>query len=301
MAGQLERDFPNVASMDIKRKLADRMMHRYPSPEAKKTADTFRLLPPAPYCPMCCATGKNRLKVFVARNPFVRIASLFKMKWLDLGDNEDYIHGEEFRFCESWADFRQWVYMVISHRETLGGFTHWLERFPENDRAEKCEPHPICAENPGQICPDVCFYRQFHFTGSDVFHIRPVYDMLHDRRYVELVGNVSVLTDDVAVLHLETIEEDVKKIEKRLCEEYHDCDPLPEFPLVFPGHDESPSGKDKCRFDPKRAEYSQCTVSWKELWSSEKLINAVVTHYAYDFALLGYKKTPFDVMPIGST
>lgn len=301
MAGQLESDFPEVAPIEVHRKLADRLMHRYPEPERKKLADSFRLLPHAPYCPMCCAIGKNRLKVFVVRNPFVRLASFFKMKWLDGGDAE-YVHGEEFRFSESWADFRSWVYMALSHRETRGGFTHALERFPENDRADNCHPLPECeGKGPEEVCGQVCTYRHFHFTASDVFHIRPIHDMLYDARYLSLVQNASVLTEGASMLHLETMQEDKDRIEKRLCDEYHDCDPLPEFPRVFPGTDETPSGKDQCQFNPRTAEYAPpCTVSWKELWS-ERLINAVVTHFYHDFELLGYKKTPFDVMPIGSS
>lgn len=72
---------------DAAKMIANRVMHRYPATpeslhEAKEVTKHMKFLPPAHLCPMCCAKGLDRLKVVVARNPFVRLASFFKYRFL---------------------------------------------------------------------------------------------------------------------------------------------------------------------------------------------------------------------------
>ena len=63
--------------------LSQRLMHRFPPDSYTQEHWTWmRFLPPAHLCPLCCTEQKWRKKVVLARNPFVRMASMFQFAWL---------------------------------------------------------------------------------------------------------------------------------------------------------------------------------------------------------------------------
>jgi len=294
----LVADFPNSSTVDQHVRIANRMFHRYPPGDQVENNQSLRILPPGPYCPMCCARGDGRLKVVIARNPYTRIASYFKMRWIDKHDDS---MDPLVKFYNGWKDFRHFVHAVLSHREVNGGFTHNLARFQQAGQGA-CKPDPNCKLGNGvSYCYSQCQFNHYVVSSTDVYHIRPVYDMFKDERFERFGHDGSKWFDNVFVIHLETLQEDLKTLEKRLCEYYGDCEPLPQFPLVFPGVDETPKGTNVCKFDPKIPEYSQCGTKWADLWNSEVLRNHVLVHYEMDFRLLGYSDDPMNVMPLPRT
>lgn len=69
--------------MPLVQDLSQRLMHRFPGDtETQKNWKWMRFLPPAHLCPQCCTKQKWRKKVILARNPFVRLASMFQFAWL---------------------------------------------------------------------------------------------------------------------------------------------------------------------------------------------------------------------------
>jgi len=297
VAWQLGEDFPDATVREDHIRLADRMMYRYSVPEVLAKTDRIKFLPPAGYCPMCCARGHGRQKVIMGRNPFVRLVSYYKMKVIH-GVKGDEIHPQ---FFKGWKDFEHWIYAVLSHRETAGGFTHNLRRFRASGKYS-CKPDPEC-DPKGQekpYCPSQCYFASYIVSASDVYHIRPVVDQLRDNRFDAYRGNMDSLIEGYHIIHMETIKEDIESLEKKLCQEYNDCDPLPPYPRVYPGVDTSPTEEefgDICDFDPRLVEFINCSVSWKDLWTPT-LREIVIVHYQEDFKLLGYTTDPLDPMPL---
>ena len=69
--------------MPVVQDLSQRLMHRFPGDtETQENWKWMRFLPPAHLCPQCCTKQKWRKKVVLARNPFVRLASMFQFAWL---------------------------------------------------------------------------------------------------------------------------------------------------------------------------------------------------------------------------
>jgi len=196
-------------------------------------------------------------------------------------------------FDEGWSDFRPWILALLSHRERTTRFTSdFADQFTE--RLKNCtQRDPTCVNSAltlDEPCAMECGADRRPIIGfEDVLHAIPVVDSMFATGYETHVREEGLFQ----VLHLESIEKDIKDIEERLCREYDDCDPLPEYPRVDPR-----GGKnDKCHFNAKTRAFSNCTVTWEELWPPS-LVDLVNLHYAEDFRLLGYKRTPFDVMPM---
>ncbi|CAD7930193.1 unnamed protein product [Amoebophrya sp. A25] len=82
-----ELDFwGHIDKNDVVQDLSQRLMHRFPPDAHTQQHWTWmRFLPPAHLCPNCCLKQKWRKKVVLARNPFVRMASMYQFAWLPTG------------------------------------------------------------------------------------------------------------------------------------------------------------------------------------------------------------------------
>jgi len=255
---------------------------------ANTTADVSVRMPRS-YCTLCCAWGDGRLRVVVARNPYVRLMSYYKMKMGD--DIDDLVSKTPFVF-KGWSDFRPWLLTLLSHRERTGRFTSDSADQFTNRKKQHCKQRdPKCVVNSAALdesCALECPDRRPIIPFRDVQHAMPLVDSMFAFGY-----ETHVREGLFQVMHLESIEKDIKDIEERLCREYDDCEPLPEYPHVYP----QSVNNDICHFNAKTRVFSNCTVTWEELWPPS-LVDLVTLHYAEGFRLLGYKTTPFDLMPI---
>ncbi|CAE8612722.1 unnamed protein product [Polarella glacialis] len=68
-----------------------------------------RFILPQHLCPTCCQHGAARLKLLVARNPFERLVSYFRLKWL----------GSPTKVHNRWEDFPVFVQYVASRQRVV--------------------------------------------------------------------------------------------------------------------------------------------------------------------------------------
>eukprot|EP00747_Dinoflagellata_sp_TGD_P035997 gnl/TRDRNA2_/TRDRNA2_138210_c0_seq1.p1 gnl/TRDRNA2_/TRDRNA2_138210_c0~~gnl/TRDRNA2_/TRDRNA2_138210_c0_seq1.p1 ORF type:complete len:419 (+),score=63.16 gnl/TRDRNA2_/TRDRNA2_138210_c0_seq1:43-1257(+) len=121
------------------------------------------------------------------------------------------------------------------------------------------------------------------FELSDIFHTRSVREMLGDTKLMPPRD----LARPFMPLHLETLRNDLKLLQKRLCAEYGYCEKLPRIPEATRGHRSNASMELK---EPNR---------WNALWNASSVRAAVVERYGWDFAHLGYRPDPFaSLMPL---
>ncbi|CAD7923400.1 unnamed protein product [Amoebophrya sp. A120] len=277
-----------VVDQETASHVANRVMHRWPADvETQMNAEKRLFLPPAHLCPLCCAKGHGRLRVFVARNPFVRLVSFYKYRWLqgyndtmkeaeqnheslfavgttktatalpnvDVVDNADdvgtatsknqstglfyeergFLPGTKDRYYYSWKHFGAWVRKLLHFRSLQPFHKDHATAFQSREKAKKCEKS---ADIGAYHCQDFTF----EFDASDIFHIRPLIDMLKDERFVETVGeepekflfgqgsgnkqaettevDQSADSGEIFILHLETMKQDLEKLYDRICELY---------------------------------------------------------------------------------
>lgn len=152
----------------------------------------------------------------------------------------------------------------------------------------------------------VCRYFRRHIEAGDVFHMRPFADMIEAEIFKKVNGEIEVKSLDnlknnknkdgeFFIVHLETVEEDLKRLYSKLCSEYGYCREAPKrFPKVMPVDNRV---RKTCKFNSKKVEYENCGITWKELWTEEN-IALMQKHYGRDIELFGYKDTPDFVMPL---
>jgi len=289
-------DFPGSVTSEELARIGFKTVVKYDVVEDKgnRTNIDVSVWMPRSYCTLCCAWGDGRLRIVVARNPFVRLMSYYKMKMIDEADDTGLFATPLY---EGWSDFRPWILALLSHRERTGRFTsesahQFTDQYLGCEQREKTH---TCGNSSGDSMARTpchameCAYRNPIITWQDVLHAMPVVDTMFAAGYEAHVREEG----SFHVMHLESIEKDTKDVEERLCREYDDCEPLPEYPHIYPRR----GNNDKCRFNAKTRTFSNCTVTWEQLWPPS-LVDLVNMHYAEDFRLLGYKTTPFDVMPI---
>ena len=86
------------------------------------------------------------------------------------------------------------------------------------------------------------------------------------------------------MLHLETLQEDILRLEELLCSRFGHCSKLPPFPAVLPGkniRDSAVDGyvKERCGFNETSLRWRNCSAPpWLELWTKE-LRHTAVRHY----------------------
>ncbi|CAE7791150.1 unnamed protein product [Symbiodinium microadriaticum] len=273
-----------------------RAIHRYkPGGENydKSMAVEREFVPPAHLCPFCCLYGHGRQHVVMGRNPFVRMTSYFKFSWL----NNNAVWGEHK--WTRWEGFGDWLSLVMEARGSMpGGFANGLQWAPTI--RQSCRQSSTLI--PGTaLHPFHCETKYYSLSAEDIFHIRPLSDMVHDERF--LAG--SSFLEDVVVLHLETLQDDIELLRDTLCRRFSFCAGLPPFPQVLPGknlRDSMREGavKEHCSFKEKTLEWRNCTApAWTQLWT-EHLRQQMIWHYGDDFKWLGYSTDPGHLMPLSA-
>ncbi|CAD7923392.1 unnamed protein product [Amoebophrya sp. A120] len=153
---------------EVVQDLSQRLMHRFPPDSYTQQHWTWmRFLPPANLCPNCCLSQKWRKKVVLARNPFVRMASMYQFAWLptqrhpneppkeaertdeDSADNTSAPPtngggGKRAGPYKDWKDFGKWLsrmlYLRSQWRELNGiGFTKDIsDNFADKQNPKMC-------------------------------------------------------------------------------------------------------------------------------------------------------------------
>eukprot|EP00927_Polykrikos_kofoidii_P043982 TRINITY_DN38089_c0_g1_i2.p1 TRINITY_DN38089_c0_g1~~TRINITY_DN38089_c0_g1_i2.p1 ORF type:complete len:569 (+),score=69.18 TRINITY_DN38089_c0_g1_i2:211-1917(+) len=264
----------NVSDEIFLNQLVFRSMHRLSS-------RTF--LPPAHLCPTCCLYGRGRQFVVVARNPYVRLLSYFRFGVLHRA-------GIVWR---SWIHFGAWLTFVFGHRGRFPG------RFANDLDWVKPEKSACSVNESGwMFCES--FTEQQGLSSSDISHVRPLSDMVRDRRF--LSGTSALDSGDAHVIHLETYASDISRLEALLCRRFANCRPLPEFPNVLPGNSrlEEVQARERCHLNLSTLAWRNCSAPpWVELWTPQ-LVKIVVKAFSDDFRWLGYSIDPKSPMPLNA-
>lgn len=241
-------------------------------------------VPPAHLCPMCCMYGHGRQRVVLARNPYLRLVSYYRFRWLNAGD----VSQPRTR----WVDFGAWLGSLLGFRAgRAGSFANDLGWAPQWLDGGLCSSE---LDDEALLCREALL---LGLDDSDVFHLRPLGDMAADRRMLGGLGSF----EGVHVVHLETLDADVVALDARLCEDFAYCEPLPPFPRrVLPSGDVLPerSQRERCELDVASLQWQNCTAPpWQELWTPH-LVTMVQNAYREDFELLGYSTSPLHLRPL---
>ncbi|CAJ1425404.1 unnamed protein product [Effrenium voratum] len=282
-----------LSSEEFGNQIMYRALHRYkPGYETYDEAVTVEreFLPPAHMCPLCCIYGRDRQHVVLARNPFVRVMSYYRFSWLN---NPTW---GAHRWT-SWPGYEDYVRFVLNIRDTMPGkFANrlqWAKNAENTCRQAQDERVPGTALH-SWLCKTV----YLTLSADDIFHLRPVSDMVRDKRF--LAG--PQIMDDMLVLHLETLKQDIAGLEETLCSRFGFCKGLPPFPSVLPGKNIRDSmmeggSKEHCSFKEATLQWRNCTAPpWLQLWTPD-LTALVVRHYEEDFRWLGYATDPAHLLP----
>merc|ERR1711879_1119803 len=92
---------------DDLRRLVNRSLFRMPKETEVGKESVLHFLPPAHLCPICCLNGIGRQQVLIARNPYLRIMSYFKYRFLN---------SVLFSSKTTWDDFGPWLGAVLGFR-----------------------------------------------------------------------------------------------------------------------------------------------------------------------------------------
>jgi len=302
---------------EIMNRLFYRAMHRLRWPAAHQ-----KFIPPAHLCPPCCMYGHGRQFVVVARNPFVRLTSYFRFTLLN-----EHRRNPPSPWT-SWAHFGNWIRFVIGIRASKGASAFandlgwadasYLVCYPSDEdgkiinetaeatAADGSSPQSSARVRSGgmQVCERAVVG---DLESSDIHHIRPLSDMVHDRRFA--AGSAAFDAGRVHVVHLETIAADVVKLEALLCKHFGYCSGLPRFPQVLPGVNilESRQLQERCLLDYTTLAWHNCSAPpWESLWAAQDmhgvaLSSTALSAYGDDFRWLGYSVDPTRLMPLESS
>jgi len=163
------------------------------------------------------------------------------------------------------------------------------------------------------IPSSLCVSEDEEFDVADLFHLRPVADMLESDVFLDLDEGRNFHSrdgSDLFVVHLETLSHDMNELYLHLCERYaweEGCAGVNstfKFPKVFPS---SNTVRKACQLadvmGPEgETDYKQpCEVKkWMDLWSGENadLVRLVRDHFSRDFQLFGYSLDPRRTKPL---
>lgn len=224
-------------------------------------APTFMGLPPQ-LCPSRCSGIAGRQKVAVVRNPFKRLVSCFAdwLEWRSSGGEDDSlsIGGN----LSSWSGFGRWV----------AGLASWIQ----DVRQQRC--------NGGVGKKAIEMWRQLQ-PMAIVLSGWPVCRDKGATYEGEKGGQGHDRVEDYSIIHIETAEDDIQILERRLCAEGAlDADVAGNCPRL-----------------PRLSDYSARTrlprPPWVELWNAE-IVEHVVSVYAIDFAAFGYGQDPLRLAPL---
>jgi len=235
-----------------------------------------QFVPPAHLCPTCCGYGVGRQLVIVGRNPFLRLTSYFRFRWLNY----------ETERWPSWQDFPKWLQATLSARQLIGEDGGYFSS-PSWKRTlvHKCK---------GRLTEcDLAW-----LDDTEVFHLRPLGDVARDPRSLLAIDRFQ---SGFHVVHLERVQEDVAALDALLCKNFGFCGRLPSFPRkIMPGQNllEKRNLKERCDFHIPRLRWRNCSApAWGVLWTNA-LVNLTVHAYSDDFAWLGYHTDPLRLLPL---
>jgi hypothetical protein len=142
-------------------------------------------------CFTCCIKGTNRLHLVFARNPFTRLTSYFRLRWL----------GSSSKKHNSWVDFPQFVdYVARLDNETDAYSTYKL---------------PV-SKPLRSLAAD--------FVDEDLLHTRSASEWIRQSMQAS-----QWTSRYVHVVRIEHLEEETAELAAILCSGYKYCEQLPSF------------------------------------------------------------------------
>lgn len=234
---------------------------------------SYRIELPPHMCLTCCSHATARLPLMVVRNPFQRVAAVWRVLILPMAECRldeaaaMQLQGRQRalrRLCR-WPDFVQYVARVFGPLRTNPSADLMREfatmRATETNKVRLNEEYQVTLDTSPSIWP---------LEISIVLHLIPVATLLKNAGFSGKQG---------FVVHLERTEEDLKAASKVLCEFWGHCESLP-----------SMREKRRCIFSPldvgpqsTENDNSRLQLDW-----SEPFRKLVAESYAEDFRLFGY-------------
>ncbi|CAJ1375323.1 unnamed protein product [Effrenium voratum] len=152
------------------------------------------LLPPG-WCIPCCAHASGRLPVVLVRNPFRRVQSWFRHKWLANKGKEPYA---------TWAGFLPFLRYMWEHRSDANDPNGFWKRVLKRP-----------------------------FNMLDVAHTMSFRDILEDPRWPQEAA-ARLRARRIFPLRLEVMSSDFAELRRILCQRLGFCKGLPAIPHVVP-------------------------------------------------------------------
>ena len=150
------------------------------------------------------------------------------------------------RLNNNWSRFGEWVNLLANVSRQTDAFR-------------------LCHGVPGVVAAD------------DVLHTRSVREMLDDPRLPARSQR------SFAILHLETLQTDIRHLERQLCREFHHCRRLPSI-------------QNESHHNSRATElFTKQPGLWHSLWDG--LSAAMREMYGWDFKMLGYAMDPTSILP----
>eukprot|EP00929_Paragymnodinium_shiwhaense_P090402 TRINITY_DN50591_c0_g1_i1.p1 TRINITY_DN50591_c0_g1~~TRINITY_DN50591_c0_g1_i1.p1 ORF type:complete len:504 (+),score=48.79 TRINITY_DN50591_c0_g1_i1:149-1660(+) len=156
-----------------------------------------RLIMPPHLCPTCCRRAVGRLPVLIVRNPFFRLVSVFRLKWLH----------SELKVHNRWEDFPVFARYVSEVFNSTDAYDSLPDVFLHNGSAiNKLTKEP-------------------EFVQWDLLHTRAISEWLQDRHL-----DKPVAVEDLHILYVERLREGLASMQEALCKKLRYCEKLPPFP-----------------------------------------------------------------------
>lgn len=164
-----------------------------------------RFVLPPHLCLTCCQTGFGRIKVLVVRNPFERLFSFFRLKWLDSSSKKS----------NRWDDFPVFVRYVSEISNNTDAYLNLPDTFSYGASTQE-------GDTP-------------EFTQYDLLHTRAVSEWLASASFANnlgAAGPVAYHPEDFFQIRVENLREGMARLERKLCTDLQYCRPLPTLPKV---------------------------------------------------------------------
>ncbi|CAE7569574.1 unnamed protein product, partial [Symbiodinium sp. CCMP2456] len=153
-----------------------------------------RFMLPKHLCPTCCQYGIGRLRVMLVRNPFERLVSFFRYRWL----------GSANKRSNRWEDFATYVRYVSQVFNQTDAYRRLPSEFSH-----------------GALLPD----NRHEFEQEDLLHTRAVSEWLAS-------AQPPLNASDFFHIKVEELGRSLRELSRRLCDRLNFCQPLPQMPKV---------------------------------------------------------------------